>query len=196
MCIRDRMKRDRETNFFCVNWNKHCLLILGIEGLPPANFNRDSSVNRVPRKIDGKRCSPGKTFCADSYLGIRSTLVLPQQHVKHHRHSAKSAGDRLQPNTHAPYLCSFEWMNWHIKLVNGWLVHTERAPRRQQFHATPAIQQPNSAVSTTLLWIKGYSHSFRITCDMSAVNLLESQEQRYMKAINNNELSDVWERMS
>ena len=29
--------------------------------------------------------------------------------------------------------------------------------------------------------IKGYIHPFRITCDKSAVNLLESREQRYIK---------------
>ena len=33
--------------------------------------------------------------------------------------------------------------------------------------------------------VKGYSHSFRITCDMCAVSLLESREQRYIKAMNN-----------
>ena len=33
--------------------------------------------------------------------------------------------------------------------------------------------------------IKGYSYSFGVTCDNSAVSLLESGEQRYIKAINN-----------
>ena len=69
------------------------------------------------------------------------------------------------------------------------MVHTDLAPRWQQFHIALAMQQPSSAVSTPL-WciraIKGYSHSFRITCDMNAVSLLESREQRYIKAINNN----------
>ena len=50
---------------------------------------------------------PGSTFCADSYFGIRSTPVLPQQHVKNPGHSAKSAGGRLQLNTHTPYVCGF-----------------------------------------------------------------------------------------
>ena len=51
---------------------------------------------------------------------------------------------------------------------------------------------PGSATSTPLPWIliiraiKGYSHSFRITCDMCAVSLLESREQRCIKAVNNN----------
>ena len=30
--------------------------------------------------------------------------------------------------------------------------------------------------------MKEYSHSFRIACDMNAVSLLESREQRYIKA--------------
>ena len=55
----------------------------------------------------GEFSSPGSTFCADSYFGIRSTPVLPQQHVKDPGHSAKSAGDRLQLNTHTPYVCGF-----------------------------------------------------------------------------------------
>ena len=86
-------------------------------------------------------------------------------------------------------------MTWHSKLVHDWMVHTDLAPRRQQFHIAPAMQQPNSAVSTPL-WciraIKGYSHSFRITCDMSSVSLLESREQRYIKAINNNNNNKVY----
>ena len=36
--------------------------------------------------------------------------------------------------------------------------------------------------------IKGYSHSFRIACDMCALSLLESREQRYIKAMNNNSI--------
>ena len=35
-------------------------------------------------------------------IGIHSTPVLPQQHVKDPCHSARNAGSRLQLNTHAP----------------------------------------------------------------------------------------------
>ena len=55
----------------------------------------------------GEFSSPCSTFCADSYFGIRSTPMLPQQHVKDPSHSAKSAGSRLQLNTHTPYVCGF-----------------------------------------------------------------------------------------
>ena len=37
------------------------------------------------------------------------------------------------------------WMKRHCNLVNGWMVHTERAPKRQQFHVAPARQQTKSA---------------------------------------------------
>ena len=72
------------------------------------------------------------------------------------------------------------------------MVHTELAPRRQQFHVAPAMQQPNSVDSTPHRWIlkilsiKSDSHSFKISCDMNTVSLLESREQRYIRAINNN----------
>ena len=59
---------------------------------------------RIPAGTAGEFSSPGSTFCADSYFGIRSTPVLPQQHVKNPGDSAKSAGGRLQLNTHTPYV--------------------------------------------------------------------------------------------
>ena len=62
---------------------------------------------RSPAGAAGEFSFPGSTFCADSYFGIRSTPVLPQQHVKDPGHSAKSAGGRLQLNTHTPYVCGF-----------------------------------------------------------------------------------------
>ena len=61
----------------------------------------------IPAGAAGEFSSPGLTFCADPYFGIRSTPVLPQQHVKDPGHSAKSAGGGLQLNTHALYVCGF-----------------------------------------------------------------------------------------
>ena len=52
-------------------------------------------VGSNPYRSSGEFSSPGSTFCVDSYFGIRSTTVLPQQHVKDAGHSAKSAGGRL-----------------------------------------------------------------------------------------------------
>ena len=93
-------------------------------------------------------------------------------------HSAKSAGGRLQLNTHTPYICGFAWND----MVHGCMVYTERAPRRQQFHAaTAAIQRCNYITTVDILKTRckkrfTCSHSFRMQCDMSAVRLLESRE--------------------
>ena len=62
---------------------------------------------RIPAGAAGEFSSPGSTICADSSFGIRSTPVLPQQHVKDPGHSAKSAGGKLQLNTHTHYVCGF-----------------------------------------------------------------------------------------
>ena len=42
-----------------------------------ADTARKSRV-RIPAGTAGEFSSPGSTFCADSYFGIRSTPVLPQ----------------------------------------------------------------------------------------------------------------------
>ena len=83
----------------------------------------------------GEFSSPGSTFCADSYFGICPTLVLPQQHVKDPGTSAKSAGGRLQLNTHThlTYVALHE-VTWCMVV---W--YTQNAPRWQQFHVAPAM---------------------------------------------------------
>ena len=50
---------------------------------------------QIPEGAAEEFSSPGSTFSADSYFGIRSTPVLTQKHVKDPGHSAKSAGGRL-----------------------------------------------------------------------------------------------------
>ena len=61
-------------------------------------------------------------------------------------------------------------------------MYTELVLRLAAFHVAPAMQQPKSTINTPCPWIliiratKGYSHSFRITCDMCTVTLLESRE--------------------
>ena len=41
-------------------------------------FMIERSRVRIPAGTAGEFSSPGSTFCADSYFGIRSTPVLPQ----------------------------------------------------------------------------------------------------------------------
>ena len=99
-------------------------------------------------------------------FGIRSTPVLPQQHIKHPRHSAQSAGGRLQLNTHTPYVCGFAWSD----MVHGCMVYTKRA----EIAAVSCGTSHASAVSTPLRWIfkkeekkEEAIHSCRITCERS-----------------------------
>ena len=58
-----------------------------------------------------------------THFGIRSTSVLLQKHVKDPDHSAKSAGGRLQLNTHTPYVSVFA----RSDMVHRCMVYTERA---------------------------------------------------------------------
>ena len=100
----------------------------GIAQLQSDGLVIERSRVRVPAKAAREFSSPGSAFCVDSYFGIRSTPVL--QHVKDPGHSAKSAGDRLQLNTHTLSVCGCVT----AKLVHGCMVYTELEPRRQQFH--------------------------------------------------------------
>ena len=68
---------------------------------------------RIPAGAVREFSSYGQsTFCADSYFGIRSTHVLTKQDVKDPGHSAKSAGGRLQLNTHAPTYVALREVTW------------------------------------------------------------------------------------
>jgi len=114
---------------------------------------------RISAVTAGDFSSSGSTFCAN-------TSVLPQKHVKDpgESHSAKSAGGRLQLNTHAPYVCGFAWSD----MVHGCMVYTERA----ETVAVSCGTSHASAVSTPLRWIFKNalwkaSHSCRITCERS-----------------------------
>ena len=69
-------------------------------------------VERRTRHRKVASSNPGRSggrifFCRVGFVsrllfGVRSTLVLPQLHVKDPGHSANSAGGRLHQNTHTP----------------------------------------------------------------------------------------------
>ena len=59
------------------------------------------------------------------------------------------------------------WKKWHCKLVHGWMVYTEPAPRTCAFHVAPAMQQPKSATSTPV-------HHFHHVHGKDKVTLSES----------------------
>ena len=122
---------------------------------------------RIPLGAAGEFSSPGSTFCADSYFGICSTAVLPQWHAKDPGHSAKSAGGRLQLNTHTHYVCGFA----RSDTVHGCMVYTERA----ETAAVSCGTSHASVVSTPLQWIlkKLVTH---VEAHVSAVSLLKRAE--------------------
>ena len=57
---------------------------------------------QIPAGAAGECSSSEFTLYVDSFIGVRSTPVLPQGHVKDPSHFAKSAGDRLHLNAHTP----------------------------------------------------------------------------------------------
>ena len=77
------------------------------------------------------------------------------------------------------------------------MVYTELAPKRQHFmwhqpcNNHRALPVHHFREILIIRAIKGCSHSFRITCDMCAVSLLESRGCRYVKAMNNNKGQDT-----
>ena len=77
-------------------------------------------------------------FCADSYFRTAVALKDPGR-------SAKSAGSRLQLNTHAPYACGFA----RSDMVHGCMVYTKLAETAAVLLGTCHV----SAESTPLRWV-------------------------------------------
>ena len=81
--------------------------------------------------------------------------MLPQQYVKDPSHSAKSAGGRLQLNTHTHPT--------YVVLNEVTIGVHETCAETAAFHVAPAMQHLNSVINTPLPWIlmiraiKGYS---------------------------------------
>ena len=125
------------------------------------------------QKISGS--SPGRSiFFLQGQLSVL-TLRYPFHPrvttVTHKRSQSFCQKCRWQVTAKHTYtLPMWLWMKWHRNLVHGWMVYTEPAPKRQHFTWHQPCNIQNSAISTPLLWIlktraiKGYSHSFRITC--------------------------------
>ena len=84
---------------------------------------------------------PAGAFCADSYFGVHSTPVLPQQGVKDSCRSAKSACGCIQLKTHAPftYVALNDNVNWCMVV---WF--TKNVLRS----ATATVPRGNSHVTT------------------------------------------------
>ena len=63
---------------------------------------------------------------------------------------------------------------------------TQNAPRRQQFHVAPAISRCKYTASLDIQKTRFKNLVTHVESRASAVSLLESGEQCYIKAINNN----------
>ena len=69
----------------------------------PLMWHRDRKVPSLNPGRSGRRIFFSRVnFVCWLLFGVRSTLVLPQWHVKDPGHSAKSTGGRLHLNTHTP----------------------------------------------------------------------------------------------
>ena len=114
-----------------------------------------------PGRSGRKLSSPGSTFCAGSYFGIRSTAVLPQLYVKDTVILPKV------PVAGYSYLCSLEW---EVRPCTGaWLYGVHRT-----CYETAAVSDAASTVYIQKGAREGNSQSLRVVCDNSTVSLLES----------------------
>ena len=85
----------------------HLLIQPSIPSVYPASYPRRTRARKVassnPGRSGGKIFFSRVNFVCWLLIGVRSTPVLPQWHVKDPAHSAKrSAGGRLHLNTHTP----------------------------------------------------------------------------------------------
>ena len=139
---------------------------------------------KVPGSSRGR--SGGRTF----FSRVNFLCWLLFRYPFHHRVTAKARKRSRSfcqkcrwhiTAKHAYTLPMWLWMKWHCKLAHSWMVYTELAPRRQHFTWHLPCNNQRALPVQPLPWIliraiKGYSHSFRITCDMCAVSVLESRE--------------------
>ena len=123
------------------------------------------------------KLQPSRRKSCVHHLGICSTPVLPQQHVKDPGHSAKSVGGRLQLNTNAPYVCGFAWSDMVHGCIHG-VYKTRRNGSNFMCHQPWQHFGGYSKTRYKKLFIHVESHS-------SVVSLLGSGEQRHIKAIIN-----------
>ena len=117
-------------------WHFLHSLIIAVLIVQSANWKRPSSPVplcchsvvlwvQVPAGAAWEYSSPGSAFCADSYFIVSSTPVLPQWRVKDNCHCAKSAGGRLQLNTHEfMYMALNDTVNWYV--IVWWTMNVQK----------------------------------------------------------------------
>ena len=75
------------------------------------------------RESGGRIFFFGVIFCADSYFGIRSTPVLPQQHVNDPGYFAKSGGGNLQLHMHPIIIVIMYIYHALINALSAHMIH-------------------------------------------------------------------------
>ena len=100
-------------------------------------FMSKRSLVQVPAGAVGECSSAVSAFCADSfgYLFHRCVTVVACKSSWSFRQKAQWQVTAK----HTCTLCMWFWMKWQCELVHDYMVHTEHAPRRQQFEVAPAI---------------------------------------------------------
>ena len=94
---------------------------------------------RVLAGAVGEFSSPGSTFCADSFRYLFHCCATAVA-CKISRSFCQKCRWQVTAK-HTFTLPMWLWMKWQCKLVHGWMVYTELAPRQQHFtygtsHAT------------------------------------------------------------
>ena len=80
----------------------------------------------------------------------------------------------------------FEWCTQNLRRNGSISRGTSHATTTERYQYTTSVDINNTRYKKEKE--KGHSHSFRITCDKCAVSLLQSKEERYIKAMNNNKI--------
>ena len=130
---------------------------------------------QIPAGVVGEFSSPGSIFCADSYFSIRSTLLLPQKHVKDPGHFANSAGGRLQLNMHTPTYVALQEVTWWMVVWCTQNLHRDSCSfmwhqpcQRCKYTTSVDIQkQQQTNKQTNKKTRYKVSHSCRTTCERS-----------------------------
>ena len=126
----------------------------------------------------GEFYSPGST-CADLFRYLFDPCVTAVARKRSRSFCHKCRWQVTAKHTHT--LPMWLWMKWHCNLVHGWNGVHRTCAETAAFHVAPAMQHPKSAISTPLQWIliiramKGYSHSFRITCQCAQCVCLRAE---------------------
>ena len=116
---------------------------------------------RIPAGAAGECSSPGSTVCADSYFGIRCTLV-------------------LQLNTRTPYVGGWHEVTWCMVV---WCTQNLRRDGSSSMWHQPCQRcKYTTSVDIQKRAIKSYLF-IHVESQASAVSLLECGELHYIKSI-------------